>query len=181
MRLATLSALALAFVVAACGGAAPQPSATATAPAAAIAPRPYTPEQIRDAMPVGTDMRYRIEAAGAPATIVAYHVDAADATSVTMTDRVLSEDGAKVIAEEKSTTEWVKLMEHATFPADATTVRDASVEVPAGRFETTEYVVRRDGSVVTFHFAKTLPGPPVSMVEEADGVVKRSMKLVSRK
>jgi hypothetical protein len=173
MRLVLLFAL-----VSACGG----PSTPAPVAAqGTIAPRPYTAEQIRDAMPVGTEIRYRIEAAGAPATLVVYRVDAADATSVTMTDRVLSADGGTVIAEETNTTAWAKLMEHASFPADATTVRDASVEVPAGRYDTTEYVVRRDGGVTTFHFAKTLPGPPVSMVAEQGGVVTRRMVLESRK
>lgn len=172
------SPLVLALTLAACGGAPPQPAKPA---APAIAPRPYTAEQIRDSMPVGTEIRYRLESADAPATIMVFVVDAADATTATMTNRVLSEDGATVIAEEKSTTEWAALMEHATFPADVTTVRASSVEVPAGTFETTEYVVRKDGAVTTYHFAKALPGPPVSMVEEEGGKVKRSMRLLSRK
>jgi len=60
------------------------------------------------------------------------------------------------------------------------TLRDASVDVPAGHFETTEYVVR-DGDVVsTFHFDKRRAGPPISLVVEKGGQVTRRMTLLSR-
>ncbi len=160
------------LTLAACGGA---PPAAAPVPSAepGIAPRPFTAEQIRAAMPVGHEIRYQLEVTGAPRLDIEWRVVAADEQGVTIED--LGTPG------KKETTSWVELMKHASFPADRTTRREGTIEVPAGRFETLEYVVRLEDGVKTLHFAKSLPGPPVLVVEESGGQVKLRMTLLSRK
>ena len=71
------------------------------------------------------------------------------------------------------------------FPAAKTERSDSSIEVPAGRFETWLFTVRdqaKDGTpmVKRYHFAKSMPGPPVLFtIESAGGEVFR-MTLLER-
>jgi hypothetical protein len=165
------------LILAACGGgrgAAPVPTAEP-----AIAPVPYTAEQMRSAFPVGHELRFHVETPGAPAATMVWRVTAADDTTVTMTQQLTADDGSAGPVESR-TTQWAELVSHAAFPAATTTLRDASIDLPAGHFETTEYVVRDGGDVRTFHFDKRRAGPPVSMVIESGGQVTRRMTLLSR-
>jgi hypothetical protein len=186
MRIAGAAAAAL-IAVAACGGSAATTATTTTTTTstggAATAPRPFTAEQIRIAMPVGTTIRMRQEEQGKPATIEEWLVTRADDRSVTMASRVFAEDGTTLVEDQgEGESTWTELMEHATFPADATTITDSSVEVPAGNFVTRLYEVRApDGSISRFHFVMTMPGPPVSITIERNGAIVRSMTMVERR
>jgi len=187
---------ALSLISACGGGAAPASSPQPTTPAAngavtsapaaepGLAPRPFTAEQIRTAMPAGTEMRYRVEEADKPAVVVHSKVTAADAATMTMVSRVLAEDGSVIAEEPARTTPWPELMKHASFPADRTVRTKGHVEVPAGAFETLDYVVTETAggatTISTFRFAPALPGPPVSLVVEKDGAVVQRMVLLSR-
>ena len=139
----------------------------APAPAGALAPHVHTVEQLRASMPVGTVIRLRVRAAGAPEVEQRWEVTAADALGVTIASRVLGADGALLKDEGASTSTWAELYSHADFPADRTLVGPSSVDVPAGHFETVLYTVigtPEEGGrdfVKQLHFAKDLPGPPV--------------------
>lgn len=182
--------LALLMLAASCASTTSAPVATAPskddAPAdATIAPRPFTAEQIRAAMPTGQQLKFRMEVAGAPTIIEQWIVTAADATQMTMSSKSFADDGKLVEDQGSDTSTWTKLMEHATFPAAKTTVTESTVETPAGTFASIVYEVRdtKDGvPVVThFHFAKTLPGPPVLLTVDAGGKRIRTMTLLERK
>ncbi len=171
------SAPALVAVLAACAATPHQPT---------IAPRPFTADQIRAAMPVGTVIEFRMEQPPQPPIVMHWTVTAADARSITISTRLAAEDGTLIKDAGAETTAWSDLVKHATFPADATTMTESSVTVPAGTFESIDYVVKataKDGRPVvrTLRFAKSLPGPPVSLVEEKDGAVIMRMTLLSRK
>jgi hypothetical protein len=65
-------------------------------------------------------------------------------------------------------------------------VNETTVETAAGAFPSIEYVVRsqaQDGAQVvsTYSFARQLPGPPVLLVREKDGLVVSTMELLSRR
>jgi hypothetical protein len=146
----------------------------------AIAPRPFTAEQIRDAMGTGTLIRLRFAPAGEPAHDEIWRVTASDADGCTIASTRVGADGQETAAGEE-TDRWDELMEHATFPADATAVSTGTVTVPAGTFETKRYVVTKaDGTVSTYDFAPTMPGPPISLVITAGGSPVFSMTLVER-
>jgi len=190
MRTLTI-ALSL-LTLTACGSS--PPASTAKKPAAAasggglaeprLAPRPFTAEQIREAMPAGTEIRYRLEQPGKPAIIVHSVVTAADEATMTMVTRMLGEDGSVVSEDPAQTHRWDDLVKHADFPAENTQQSRGKVEVPAGTYETIDYVVTEtvDGAkkVSTFRFATELPGPPVLLTVEQGGAVVQRMTLLSR-
>lgn len=154
------------------------PVAWAAEPAT-LAP-PVTPGAFRAAFPAGTTIRYRIEAAGAPAVEERWQWVATDAegctihTWTTLPDGTVRDDG-------EGRSAWAELLAHAVFPADRTTVEDASIETPAGTFATWRYAVTEpDGSGKVLYFARTLPGPPVSMVVTEGGAEVYRMTLLER-
>lgn len=183
-----MRAAILLVLLSACGGSPPAASsAPAPAPAPAgpkLAPRPFTADQIRDAMPAGTEIRFRLEEAGKPAVIMHWKVTASDAATMTLAATILGEDGSIVAPEQSETSRWDELVEHASFPADLTVRSEGSVEVPAGTFDSIDYVVTetKDGSttVSTFKFARQLAGPPVLLSVDKDGTNVRRMTLIER-
>lgn len=76
---------------------------------------------------------------------------------------------------------WAELMSHATYPADATTITNAEVNVAAGRYESKLYTVTETikGAAQTTRawFALELPGAPVKHEVERDGTIVSSMEL----
>jgi hypothetical protein len=181
--------LLIAIFAAGCGASSPRPSNPSTnlAPAEpGIAPRPYTAEQIRDGMPVGTELRYRLEENGQPPTIMVMKVIAADEKTGTIATQILAEDGTLMKDAGEQTSEWSALVKHASFPLDATKMTESTIETPLGLFPSVDYAVRsksEDGVPVltTYRFARALPGPPVSLVREKDGQVVSRMTLIARK
>lgn len=158
----------------------------APSPSAALAPHTHTVEQLRAAMPVGTEMKLRVEQAGQPPAIQRWTVTAADAVSCTIASQVLGQDGTVLADEGEGTSSWVELYAHADFPADRTTVSDELLDTPLGRLATRRYEVvevGEDGQPVrkVMHFAVDLPGPPVQMtVFSADGTVRMKLTQIER-
>ena len=108
-------------------------------------------------------------------------VIAADEVSGTIADAVVDAQGTVLSEEPPATMQWEDLRKHAEFPVAALQTSDDAVDVPAGHFETWKYVVTDpDGTVSTYQFARTLPGPPVWMEIRNEGAVAFSMELVSR-
>lgn len=201
MRQLSSLAFIAALVLSACGSAATPPAprlpvaapVTVAAPAASstealpdgTAPRPFTAEQIRAAMPVGHLLRLRMEAPGAEPQEQRWEVTSADATHCTIASKVYDQSGVLARDEGAGTSLWTELRDHAAFPAAETEITSGTIEVPAGRFDTRVYkVTSRDGVhtvVKTLHFATALPGPPVLMTVEQDGVLAMKMTLLERR
>ena len=158
------------------------PSAVEAAAAAqAMAPTPYTAAEIRDALPVGTVVVYRrVEAGNAP-YLNRMTMVSADAVECRIADAIVDEQGNVVTEEGEIEASWEELRKHAEFPVAALQTSEDAVDVPAGHFDTWKYVVTDpDGTVTTYQFARTLPGPPVWMEVRASDTVAFSMELVSR-
>jgi hypothetical protein len=146
----------------------------------AIAPRPFTPEQLRDGMPVGETFRYRKEVQGEAAIEERWVVVAADEVGCTLETRSTDPATGEPV-EGQGTSTWAELVDHAAFPAAATTRVEGTVTVPAGTFEAITYTVQEpDGTVSVYDFAKAHPGPPIRLVSTREGVVTRSMILLER-
>ncbi|MEQ1503505.1 MAG: hypothetical protein ABMB14_14810 [Myxococcota bacterium] len=152
----------------------------APAPVDDAAPRPYTADQLRAAMPVGTVIRYRITD---PDGVVENRMEVTAATDVsaTITSVVTDAAGAVLRDEGAADSAWTELVDHAKFPAAATVIEDASVTVPAGTFAVKRYTVTAPDGVRVFDFAPALPGPPVRMTQSVGGQVVGTMELVERK
>lgn len=158
------------------------PAETANA-RAHVAP-PFSADELRAGIPVGTEMRFRVESAGAPTVIQHWVFTDADATGCTIASRVLAEDGTLIKDEGSGTATWAELESHAHFPAATTNRTDSSVDVPAGHFDTWMFVVRPedpDAPVRQYQFARELPGPPVWMEVTKGGSLVTRMVLLSRK
>lgn len=177
----------LLILLLACGP--KNPSApTASAPSTEVAevaapanlPTPYTAEQIRDAMPVGTRVRFRVEAAGQPTVEKTMVVTAADVSTGTFTSQTVDPASGAVLQEEGSSAyPWAELREHAAFPVSQTARSDAEIELPMGRHATWVYTVTDPaGPVTTYWFATTLPGPPVQMVVSQGGAEVMRMTMI---
>ena len=65
---------------------------------------------------------------------------------------------------------WTTLRDHATYPADRTTVEEVTRETPLGELEGWLYTERNPerGIVTEFFFARDLPGAPVHMIARHD-------------
>lgn len=137
---------------------------------------------LRDGFPLGTRMRLRLELAGSPAIEQRWEVVGHTAEGCTIASTVHdAETGALLRDEGSGRSTWEELLGHGRFPAARTEIADDTVTVPAGTFATRRYTVREDdGSVKVLHFAKGLPGPPVSLVVTRDGAVTSSMVLLER-
>lgn len=157
--------------------AAPVPSAEP-----AMLPPAFDAATLRAGFGVGTVVRYRIVESGTP-RVEEWTVTAADDETCTMIVRKFIDEGATLVHEATSTTSWSDLAAHGTFPAAATTRTDASVDVPAGHFDTWRYDVAADekvGMTRTFHFSPASVGPPVwAEFRNGDEVIV-SMQLLSR-
>lgn len=180
-------AAALALVLAACGGASPDPveptpeeEPVQTADPEWL-PTPYTAEQIAEACAPGRWSLYE-------------EVDAEGATTYSRTSFVEGEPGMATFesvatdAEGEPTGEprrasapWEALRDHARYAANATTVSDATIELPSGTWETRLYRIQNDDGTETHAwFAPSLPGPPVRhVVQDGDGHVLSSMTLIA--
>ncbi len=158
------------------------PPLVAVEAVAVHAPRPFTPEQIRDAMPAGTRISLRIETdAQEPIaerwTVIEATPDGCTIASVTYAPT----SGALIEDESTQTSAWAELAEHATFPAADTSITESSFDGPLGRHATREYRVRHaDGELWIYRFALELPGPPVELVVEREGKVTFRMTQVLR-
>lgn len=146
------------------------------------APPPFTAEQIRDATAPGRTYVYRIQSAQAPPVIVRMAFVSVTLEGATIRHTTTSESGERLGEPEDSWSTWDGLVGHALWPASVTTIGDAEVEVPAGRFDAVQYtiVTDREGhrGVTQAWFARTLPGAPMRLVVEEDGRLVRDMTLL---
>ena len=145
----------------------------------ALAPIPFTAQQIHDAMPVGREIRWSLAAEGNTSTSV-WRVRGQSDTALTL------ESGVPGGPFETATTPWTELRQHAAFPA-ADTVRSENirVETALGILTTTRYVVSRtnaasEAELHSFWFAADYPGPPVRHTVVRGGAVIFEMEQVER-
>ncbi len=184
-----MSALTLIFLLA-CGGEPEAPSAEPPAEvpvpehAADNEPEritpPFSPDQIREAMPVGTKVALSMAAKGQAPSVDRWQVVQADAEAVTIR---YSTDGSDEPPEDKRST-WAELSQHAAFPKAQTTRSAESITTPLGSFDAIRFDVTADtpgGKVEqVYFFAPELPGPPVRMVVWQKGVETLRMDIIER-
>jgi len=183
-RLVGIAMITLALGVACRGAAQPEqalpppapaappatPQADAPRPApAALAPLPFTAEQIRAASPAGRVVRLRVEAAGKPTSIVVMTFVASDEHGAEVESTTLDEHGAPLGAPARQRATWDELRNHAAFPAAATQIEDGVADTPAGRFPSKIYTVTRGDNVSRFYFAVDRAGPPVLFYSDVAG------------
>jgi hypothetical protein len=166
--------LAFSLSLGACGGSAPP----AAAPSADVpAPYPFTVAEIRAGCPLGRVVEYRVEKAGAPASVERWEFTPLDDQTVKVVTTDFDAAGNPSGAPQTETDKWTDLHEHGRFPQSATTISNESLSLPAGTFDVMKYVVTKGDTVKTVWFARTLPGPPVKLEIAKGGQVVMAMTM----
>jgi hypothetical protein len=128
----------------------------------AMAPPPFTAEELRMAITVGESWRYRVETSMTWPTEQLTTVIAASSDSVRFRRESWDASGAPMGDPSESDATWAELVTHALYPARSTTIEEVSIEVAAGTYAGWRYTVTGPGgSEVVAEFARELPGPPV--------------------
>lgn len=173
----------LAFVfslLAACGPAAVEAPPPPPPAAPAVAPIPYTVDQLREGCPAGRVIVFRMEMAGKPAVRRAMRFVAVTPEGADVETTVVDDTGAPLKAPSREHASWEELRKHGAFPQDRTTIAEDTVTTPAGTFACSVYTVRGEGDEVKrFWFAKTMPGPPVLFFTEKGGARAMTSTLVA--
>lgn len=158
-----------------------------TAEPEAMLPTPFTAPQIQAAMKPGLEIRFEILAGERPKVISVWSVLGNEDAGLRFEQSTVAADGSTVLEGPKTgpATPWEELRRHAEFPSGNTERREAPVSIPTlGTFDGWLYTrTESDGdqtTVSTFHFAKDLPGPPVVMTTDIDGVRQMQMTMVRR-
>jgi predicted small lipoprotein YifL len=191
-----LAAVAL-IALAGCGSHAPagtppapaahpaQPTQPAGPPQGADAPvematPPFTAAQIRDATQVGRTYRFAMRQ-GEQTITITMRFTAVTPEHATL-ERTIVDAQGKTVEQASEDSTWEQLVGHASYPADATTITETKVEVPAGSFDATLYTVvgEQEGKpfVSKMYFARSLPGAPVKTEITIDGKPMLSMELL---
>jgi phage FluMu protein gp41 len=142
------------------------------------APTPFTAEEVRAGCPAGRTIRLRVDLAGkSPFYRVSRFVES-DAAGATMERYLASSDGSALEEPEVQRVTWRDLQAHASFDAEATTIRTERITTAVGELECLRYTVRDGTTDEVFWFAKDLPGMPVQVVTLVDGEVVATVSMV---
>jgi len=148
----------------------------------ALLPTPYTAEQIRDANPPGTRLRFLLTTPDQPGMLQTFRWIGGDETMSVLESTVAPADGSADGTTQVSESKWAELRDHAAFPAVATVRGEGPCQVGAGWFDCLTYVVTDaavDPPVVNhFYFARGRPGPPVLLYAEQNGREVFRMELI---
>ena len=162
---------------------APTPAPTASVPK--TAPTPFDADAIRGATKDGRSYVFLVKDGGQPKgrrKMVFSEVTDEGATLTSSNQDLFGHPKGE--PDVKKVT-WNDLMAHATYPAEATTITEASVKVPAGSYDCKLYTVKEseDGQdqVTRAWFAKSLPGAPVKHEVERGSKVVRTLELFSHR
>ncbi len=141
-------------------------------PSPEMAPQPFTPAAIRDAMKPGSRRRFITRGTAGTTTIVEWSVLEATEAHCRIRFTLIDDDGSPGAPTEK-VVGWEELRDHATFPAAHTTAVEEEVAVPAGRYLCWTYTVTErsdtDTLVSSYSFAKELPGAPIRYASVRNG------------
>jgi len=138
-------------------------------------PAPFTPEQIREAMPKGRILIWQVTNEG-KVNQQRWFVRAADEREVTLVIQDYSDVAKTMEPESVLTAKWSDLRDHAVFPPGSTVRTEETVDL-LGQHDCFVYTVTDDVGVSNYWFAKDMPGPPIRHTIARDGAVVYEMLL----
>jgi hypothetical protein len=154
-------------------------------PAASVDPeileRPFTADQIRDEMVVGSEITVRTRTRGRE-EFSRWRVVAADDEGVDIEYTPVDADGNQVGDSAVQHSGWIELRDHASFPADRSTRKRAVMETALGELDGWLYTITDEevAAVSEFFFATEYPGAPVYMRALRKHKVTMEMEQLSR-
>jgi hypothetical protein len=147
-------------------------------------PTPYTAQELRRSLLVGSYTLYRIEREGEPAYLERTTVVAADEAGCRMEAETWVEGDATSIRSSASTAGWGELRDHALFPADKAERVSVRGSFPTGTWDCWQYTVRDTAPtgaelerVLWFPLAS--PGSPARFEQRVDGRTVFRMDLLA--
>ncbi len=132
-------------------------------------PTPFSATEIRTGCPAGRIIRIREETPGEAPTFRRIRFTDVDDETAVQEFQATDAAGHPLGDSSLRSSTWLQLQEHASRPADATTVDEVVLALPFGAFDCWLYTVRAPGAELRFWFAKPLPGMPVQVEEWTDG------------
>ncbi|MDH3590565.1 MAG: hypothetical protein OER88_01710 [Planctomycetota bacterium] len=143
------------------------------------APTPYSAAEIRAASSHGRVTTFTVKQ---PSGVIrqTYRFLAPDVNGVLVEGERTGADG-KAQPKQAKRSAWRELQAHASFPAAATKIEDATMRVPFGTFACRLYTVTRGTSVMRFYFANAIPGPPIRLIQTVDGKEIMTMTIVAHR
>ena len=145
----------------------------------AIAPVPFSPDQIRAATRDGRTYVFLLRNPGKPDLRLEFRFTDPRANDVKLTRVTYTMDGQPAGKPSANRIPWAGLVKHAHYPADATTIEPERVTVPAGTFAAKKYTVVQGHKVTTAWFAAKLPGAPVKHISTVNGKVASDLQLLA--
>ena len=140
-----------------------EPQADGADEAPALATPPFTLDQIRAATRPGRTYRFAMHQGEQKLNVTMRFTEVTD-QGATIERSVVDADGNTLDQGTEETT-WEQLVDHASYPADATVITETKVQVPAGEFDVLLYTIttEQDGNPVVsrMYFAASLPGAPI--------------------
>ena len=80
-------------------------------------------------------------------------------------------------------TKWKELQAHASIAEEGLVITEGEIKTPVGKVNCWIYTVTQERPghklVITYHFAKKLPGPPVSLTRDLNGKRVQSVTMVA--
>jgi hypothetical protein len=125
------------------------------------APTPFTAAEIRAGCPEGLTIRMLVEPDGADPFIRVSRFVGCDAEGAILERTRTTLDGEVLGPTEPARSTWLELQQHASFPADRTTIEPETLTTPMGPLDCLRYRIVDGSSVENFWFARSLPGMPV--------------------
>lgn len=143
------------------------------------APTPFSAAEIHEGCPPGRQLRLRVKPEeGPPHERTIAFVDSDDDGAVQEVRR-FDLSGRQLDEPERRRSSWVELQQHASFPADLTSIHATALDLAFGRFECMLYVVKAEDGEDRFWFARDLPGMPVRHESHRHGSVVSSTVMIA--
>jgi hypothetical protein len=143
----------------------------AQAPAAdATLPPPFSAEQIRAGMPLGSVIEWCPRLQGETSSADRWEVVAADDATVTLRMTTTRVGDDEVVADTTKVFAFAELVTHAVFPADRAERTSVPLTTKVGSGPGWVYTVRGDQGTQRFEFLTAAPGAPVRVVTLVDGL-----------
>lgn len=140
---------------------------------------PFSAKQIHEFTKPGRKYIFRVEETGQPALFNVIEFVTVTDEGAMMRQATLDADKRPVGEQEPDEqVTWEDLVLHASFPKAQTTVTEAEVTVPAGKFKCIVFTVREPEVTTVYTFAKDLPGAPIKVEAREGEKVVLSMVLM---
>ena len=144
-------------------------------------PTPYTAEQIRD-FSKNRKIKFLMETPGKPKTYQVFEFREGDAEKSDMDGYMLNADGKLVGKKQTARANWTELQAHASYPEKNTSLSRDSKTTKGGTFDCWLYTTaaEKEGKkmITRAWFARSMPGPPVLLIQELDGKTVFKMTMV---